>query len=247
MHVIILAAGVGNRLGASGQQPKSLLNIGGRSLLARHLDVLARHKPTKVTICVGYQEELIRAAASHSELSIECVTNSNYRRGSVVSLWTARETLTCGDEVLVMDADVLYTPRIVERLVASQHQNCFLLDRDFIPGDEPVKLCVRDGQLVEFRKRPDPSINFDFCGESVGFFRFSSPCAADLARRCDAYITAARMDEPYEEPIRDLVLARQQTLGFEDISGMPWVEIDFPEDIDRAEREIAPQILGELN
>jgi choline kinase len=179
-------------------------------------------------------------------LTIECVTNPNYRRGSVVSLWTTRAVLASGDDVLLMDADVLYSPHILARLVASRHSNCFLLDRDFMPGDEPVKLCVRNDQLVEFRKRLDPAIAFDFCGESVGFFKFSPLGAAELARRCEEYVTAERVDEPYEEPLRDMVLARRQPLGFEDISGIPWVEIDFPEDIDRAEREIAPRISREL-
>jgi choline kinase len=65
MHAIILAAGVGNRLGDLGQRPKSLLELAGRTLLARHFDALARHQLTKITLCVGYREELIRAAASY--------------------------------------------------------------------------------------------------------------------------------------------------------------------------------------
>jgi choline kinase len=242
MRAIILAAGVGNRLGSQGEIPKSLLSIGGQTLLSRHLTELAKHRVSRVTICVGYRAELLRAAAVHPNLTIDCVTNANYRRGSVVSLWTVRAALACGEDVLLMDADVLYSGRVLETLVKSQHPNCFLLDRDFIPGDEPVKLCVRDGRLVEFRKRPDPTIPYDFRGESVGFFKFAPNCARDLAERCDAYVTAGRLDEAYEEPIRDLVLAASQRLAFEDISGMPWIEIDFPEDIVRAEHEILPQI-----
>lgn len=246
MRAIILAAGVGNRLGARVDHPKSLLSIGGQTLLERHLATLAKNAITKVSICVGYCAEQLRTAARFAGLNIECITNHDFRRGSVVSLWTVRDALTAGDEVILMDADVLYTPRIMERLIESQHRNCFLLDRDFMPGDEPVKLCVRDGQLVEFRKRPDPSIAFDYCGESVGFFKFSPACAAALAQRCDDYVAHERWDEPYEEPLRDLVLTRSQTLGFEDISGMPWIEIDFPEDIDRAELEINPKIARSL-
>lgn len=246
MRAIILAAGVGHRLGARGDHPKSLLPIGGQTLLDRHLAILAKHAIAHVSIGVGYCAEQLRAAAHSPGLNIECITNHDFRRGSVVSLWTMRDVLTAGDEVILMDADVLYTPRIMARLIESRHRNCFLLDRDFIPGDEPVKLCVRDGQLVEFRKRPDPSIPFDYCGESVGFFKFSPACAASLAQRCDDYVSAGRLDEPYEEAIRDLVLARSHFFNFEDVSGMPWIEIDFPEDIDRAEFEINPKIACSL-
>ncbi len=243
MHAVILAAGVGNRLGALGESPKSLLSIGGQTLLSRHISALAKHPIAKLTICVGYRAEQLRLAATHPNLPIECVTNADYRRGSVVSLWTVRDALTASDEVILMDADVLYADSVLDTLIASRNPNCFLLDRDFVRGDEPVKLCVRDNALVEFRKRPDPTIRFAYCGESVGFFKFSRRCAEDLAQRCEAYVTASRLDEPYEEPIRDLVLAAAQPLAFEDISGMPWIEIDFPEDIVRAERDILPQMV----
>ncbi|MGH8598633.1 MAG: NTP transferase domain-containing protein, partial [Gammaproteobacteria bacterium] len=217
MHAIILAAGMGNRLGL--EFPKSLLKIGGESLLSRHFVELAKHRVKNLAICVGYRSDLLREAASHSGLVIECIENRDFNRGSVVSLWTVRDVLTSGAQILLMDADVLCAPRILETLIASPHANCFLLDRDFIPGDEPVKLCVREGRLVEFRKRPEPSIPFDYCGESVGFFKFSPTTAAELARRCETYIVAGRLDEPYEEAIRDLLIAPHPQLDFEDVSG----------------------------
>ena len=242
MQAIILAAGIGNRLGMLGNRPKSLLEFGGQSLLARHLSILHANGISRVTICVGYCAEQIRAAADSSPIPVEFVVNGDYRRGSVVSLWHARAALALDEPVLLMDADVLYHPKMIRRLVESRHTHCFLLDREFVPGDEPVKLCVREGRLVEFRKKPDPSIAFDLCGESVGFFKFGPACAHELATRCDAYIREDRLDAPYEEPIRDLIQASRLPLGFEDITGVPWIEIDFPEDVERARDTILPQL-----
>lgn len=243
MRAIILAAGVGNRLREFGDRPKSLLEFGGSSLLSRHLQALAASGIRAVTICVGYRGELVSDAARRCRaVAVHCVVNEDFRRGSIVSLWTARETLRSGDDIVLMDADVLYEPRLLSRLIESAHRNCFLLDRDFVPGDEPVKICVRAGAIVEFRKQPDPAIPYDYCGESVGFFKFAPDAAAALAARTDAYLGAGRCDEPYEEAIRDLTLERQQLLGFEDITGSAWIEIDFPEDISRARDEILPRI-----
>ena len=74
-----------------------------------------------------------------------------------------------------MDADVLYDHNILGRLINSDKENVFLLDQDFEMGEEPVKLCVRNGShLVEFRKQLDENLTFDFMGESVGFFKFTS-------------------------------------------------------------------------
>ena len=240
----MLAAGVGNRLGDFGHQPKSLLSFGGRTLLQRHLANLAAQGIGHLTICVGYCAEQIDAHVAAAPLAVKCVMNDRFRRGSVVSLWTVRDALTCGEEVLLMDADVLYAPCLLTRLVQSQHRNCFLLDEDFIPGDEPVKICVADHQIVEFRKKPDPKIHFDYCGESVGFFKFDPACAAALAGVCTAYIEQGRLDEPYEEAIRDLIRGCQHAMGFEKTAQMPWLEIDFPEDLARARNTVLPYLDG---
>lgn len=244
MDAVILAAGVGNRLGElGGDRPKSLLEFGGRSLLARHLDALALTGVARLTVCVGYRCEAVEEElASHARIPVDTVYNPRFREGSVLSLWTARDALTRGNDVLLMDADVLYAPRLLQTLAGSRHPNCFLLDRDLPPGDEPVKICVRDGRIVEFRKIPDPAIGYDYAGESVGFFKFSPAAAAELAVRTAAYIDQRREREAYEEAIRDMVLAQSQPLAFEDITGTPWIEIDFPDDVRRAHDDILPRI-----
>jgi choline kinase len=140
-----------------------------------------------------------------------------------------------------MDADVLYDYRLMARLVESRHVNCFLMDREIEPGEEPVKLCVREGRLVDFHKVARGAC--DYYGESVGFFRLSPPVAARLAARAEAYISGGRRGEWYEEAIRDeLVESEAGTFGFEDVTGLPWIEIDFPEDVARARDEILPRL-----
>ena len=247
MKAIILAAGVGRRLGKDGySQPKCLLRFHGKSLLERHLDYLRHVQIDEVVIAVGYQAQMIQdeIKALGAENWVSTVYNPDYTKGSIISLWTLREYLNAGDDLLLMDADVLYDRRIIERLVKTDIPNCFLLDRDFEPGDEPVKLCVKDDYLVEFRKQVAAELAYDFAGESVGFFRFESGIAHHLATRTEYYVAAGRDEEPYEEAIRDLLLETPKAFGYEDITGLPWIEIDFPEDLKRAQNEIIPQ-LGE--
>jgi choline kinase len=147
-----------------------------------------------------------------------------------------------GGEILLMDADVLYDLRLGQRLLQSPHENCFLLDRHFEPGEEPVKLCLRAGFLVEFRKYIAEELRYDTIGESVGFFRLSEEIACRLADRCQYYIDQSCQEAPHEEAIRDLLLETPECFGIEDITGLPWIEIDFPEDIARAKKTILPQL-----
>lgn len=244
MNAIILAAGVGRRLGNSHQGPKCLLEIGGRTLLSRHLVALRQLGIQRVVICVGYESGQIRTELANLGVLDFCSTvdNPQYERGSVVSLWTVRDHLCDDDGVLLMDADVLYDQAILARLVQTEKPNCFLLDREFEAGDEPVKLCVRDQQIVEFRKLLASDLAYDYCGESVGFFRFSTAMGARLANRCEYYLDQALLDEHYEEAIRDLLLESPHEFSFEDVSGRNWIEIDFPEDVKRANDEILPAI-----
>ena len=241
MKALILAAGVGQRLGIN--HPKCLLRFGWQTLLERHIRSLRPLGVDALVIGVGYQSQAIAAelACIGAQGFASTVYNPDYMRGSILSLWTLREHLKSGN-VLLMDADVLYDERLLERLVTTRIPNCFLLDREFEPGAEPVKLCVHGGRLVEFRKQVSRELRYDFSGESVGFFRLSGVIAARLADLTECYVERGRMDEPYEEAIRDLLLESPEEFGYEDITGLPWVEIDFPEDVRRAEMEILPRL-----
>jgi choline kinase len=155
-------------------------------------------------------------------------------------LWAQRERLAAGATTLVMDGDVLYDRRMIGRLLAAPGENVLLLDRDIEPGDEPVKICFRGDVIVDFRKKPEHA--YDRHGESVGFFRFSPAMAAALAERCAWYVDQGRTDVEYEEAIRDLILQHPDRFGAEDISDLPWIEIDFETDVSRARTEILPRL-----
>lgn len=245
MKAIILAAGVGNRLAElSGGLPKCLLEFNGVNLLTRHIRILEQNRIPELLIVTGYRSDAISSVLAELSTTIEISTiyNPDFRAGSILSLYTAKETLSGGVDVLLMDADVLYHPDILKRLIESRHPNCFLLDRDFIPGPEPVKLCVKGGRLVEFRKEVDPGLAYDLMGESVGFFKFSPGIVAGLLQQAREYIDRGEKNAPYEEIIRDLLLEYPDKFSFEDITGYPWLEIDFPEDVIRAKEDILPEI-----
>jgi choline kinase len=207
------------------------------------LDNLSRLGVTKITLCVGYQRERVREyLASRTSIDVETIDNEAYAEGSIVSLWTVRSALCAGDDVIVMDADVLYDPRMLDLLYSGPGQNVLLCDRDFAAGEEPVKICLAGGRIVEFRKRIAAGLDFDDCGESVGFFKFEPAMAVRLAERTEHYVETGQRDAPHEEAIRDLALEYPREFRVADATGVPWIEIDFPADIVRAETQILPHI-----
>src|ERR1700690_3825017 len=161
MRAIILAAGRGLRLvlPEDRQLPKCLLRFDGMSLLERHLRMLRGAAVEEIVIALGFRHELIEAELDRLawQPRPEIVFNRRFELGSVLTLHAVADAMTRGGDILLMDADVLYDERIARALVAGdQPVNRLLIDREFEQGEEPVKVCVRTGLVVEFRKKVAP-------------------------------------------------------------------------------------------
>ena len=236
MRAIILAAGMGHRMTFEGDRlPKVMLSFGGKTLLRRHIEILRHCGIDEIVVAVGYRADLIEDEIARLGLGahVETVMNPEFEQGSIVTLWNVREALGRGGDVILMDGDVLYDYRMMERLLTTDHGNCFLLDRDFEEGEEPTKLCVRDGHLVEFHKVVN--VTYDFWGESVGFFRLTEDVARRMAPAAKRYLDADMRFELYDQALRDILITDPPgAFGFEDITGLPWTEIDFVEDVEYA-------------
>ena len=86
------------------------------------------------------------------------------------------------------------------------------------------------------------SLKYDTIGESVGFFRFDEAGAHRLAAIVSDYVGSERANMPHEEAVRDLFREGSQAVEVADVTGLPWIEIDFPNDVSRAAREVLPQL-----
>jgi len=234
MKAIILAAGVGKRLWPVTQHhPKCLIRLGGQTLIDRALRSLAAVGLREAVLVVGYKQEMIRAAVGTRlyDVAVRYLENEQYQRGSITSLWRAREELE-GD-ALIMDADVLFHQAILERLVRSPHPNALLMDESVKQTGEECMVVVRGGRVVALTKRMPEQ--YELAGEGVGFLKVRGADTGALVR-------SGQLDMEYEDALREFFAEVQ--VGFERIGGLPWTEIDFVEDVARAEREILPRIDG---
>lgn len=247
MRAILLAAGRGLRLQQpeDAQIPKCLLQFGSQTLLERHLRLLRSVGVEDVVLALGFRHELVTAELDRLRWQPRprIVLNARFELGSVLTVHTVAQEMLRGGETLLMDADVLYDRRMLAALTAGRSPvNRLLIDRDFESGDEPVKLCVREGLPVELRKQVSAQVHYDTIGESVGFFRFDAAGAHRLAAIVSDYAASDRGHLPHEEAVRDLLLERSQVFDVADVTGVPWIEIDFAADVARAGTEVLPQL-----
>src|SRR5262249_5416806 len=118
---VILAAGVARRLAPlTDYTQKSLLPVGGRPILARMLEALHMAGVEQVVIITGHCGDQVESlvVSAPPGLAVECIYNAEYRKGSALSLFTARHVFA-SRPTLIMDADVVFPPEFLRRLVGS--------------------------------------------------------------------------------------------------------------------------------
>jgi choline kinase len=236
---ILLAAGVGKRLlGLTGGRPKCLIEIGGRSLIVRLLEQLAAAGVEDAIVVTGFGAAALRDAVRDGpgRIRVRWLHNERYEEGAILSLWTAREALD--RPVLVMDADVLCGDDMIARLVDSPHRNCFLLDASVEPTGEEQMLLVRGERVRNIVRGGAPG--WELAGESVGFLKLGAGAARVLRELLEIRVAAGHTNIEHEEVYPELL--ERVEVGFERVDGMPWTEIDFPDDVTRAARDVLPRL-----
>jgi choline kinase len=245
MQAIIYAAGVGRRLqGTRGELPKILLEFGGKTLLEWHVVRLKAVGVRRLTVVSGYQKDQVAQAldvlGTRYDLELDQLVNEAFTEGSVLSFAVSLPLLeTLSDPVLLMDGDVLYPAEMLARLTESKHGTALLVDRDYSTADDdPVLVPISEGRPFDFVKKWTGQA--EQIGESVGFFKMAVEDLPELIHETRQRMTGANRESSYDEVLR--VMAQRGRFGFEDVTGLPWTEIDFPQDVERAEQQVLPAI-----
>jgi choline kinase len=232
MRAVILAAGAGRRLKEAFEDPKCLIPVCGTPLLGRTLEALEAAGIQEVVLVLGYRmEKVVRyLEALCPGLRVHRVHNADFARGSVLSLWAAREWLR--GNILLMDGDLFFGRDFLRGPLGSKKRNFFFLDPAASNDGEAVMVGFRQGKAVSLARglRGD----FEVCGEWAGALRLSPEGSSLLREIVGQEIAAGRLDEGYEFVVPRLFDALE--VSYEAIDTAGWLEIDFPADMQRAER-----------
>ncbi|MCC6234197.1 MAG: NTP transferase domain-containing protein [Verrucomicrobiales bacterium] len=248
MNAIIYAAGRATRLGAGyAHQPKVMTEVGGETLLERHVQRLAAVGVKRLTVVTGHCHEVVATALPGLSrvygLELQERFNPDFGEGSVISMLCSFPDIEAArDGLLLMDGDVLYGPEMLPRLIGSRHPSALLVDFAYSTADDdPVLAPIRDGKPFELRKQWVGLA--ERVGESVGFFKLSAADVPLLMQETKMRASGKARLDSLDEVLRALVRAGR--FGYEDITGMPWTEIDFPGDVKYAREDVLPRIAAE--
>jgi choline kinase len=185
-------------------------------------------------VVVGHRAEEVRAAVAGRA---ECVFNPLYAEtNSLYSLYLCRRWVR-GD-VIVLNCDVLADPEIYERLV-NAGGSAFAYDSASGGEPEHMKVCLETGLLRAMSKELAPAQTH---GENVGMLRFERSAVPRLFDEAEALLASGSRRLWLAAAVERL--AQHTPLRGVDIAGLPWVEIDFPEDLARGRTEVWSAIRG---
>jgi choline kinase len=235
MKAIILSAGQGSRLGhLVDGRPKCLIEFNGRTLLDRQLDTLEANGVHEAVVVTGFHDELVIEAIAKRTggPKVRTIFNPFYKvADNTGSLYMAREEL--GGDCLVWNGDTLVSRALMAKVVGNDRSGiCVTIDRKDGYDDDDMKVVAgNDGRLRAIGKRISEGVN----AESIGLLAFRSGGAEQFR---DAIETAMRTSEGttiwYLRVIHHL--AQTGEVWTLDINGAEWGEVDFPPDVEAAQK-----------
>ena len=234
MKSVILAAGVSRRLyPLTYEMPKCLMKVGDKAILDRQLKTLQSKKISEVIIIVGYYRELIvdYVKSHYNDLNVKFVINHHYFETN-----TAYSLRLCNDFInnepfILMNADVLYPKEVLTRVIDSNYNT--VLAVDIKPcGREEVKVVEGEGnRIVAIGKE---LIEDNSLGEFIGVAKFSKNISSKFMNSLDRLISSGGNSDYFEAAIHPLM--SEHDIYYEDISDLPCIEIDFVEDLEKAQK-----------
>ena len=239
MKAIILAAGTASRLRPlTLHTPKCLLKVGERTLLQRSMDALISNGIREFVIVTGYLHTQIEDFVSKTygdSINVCFIHNKDYETtNNIYSLWLARPKAE-GEEVLLLDSDLLYDAKIVERVLADKHDNVLTLIRHEL-GEEEMKVVMgADGAITEISKTCDPALA---AGESLGIERMGKAYTTALYKELEEMMEQEHLENTFYELAFLRLIAKGSTFSVLDVTDLFSCELDTVEDFENAKQRI---------
>ena len=240
VHVVVLAAGKGSRLGALGDEtPKWLLEVGGRTLADRQLEGVAAagDAVASVSVVTGHAAEAIERVLAGRPETVRPIHNPEFAElNNWWSLLRALRELPEGEPVVVVNADLCADPGAfgdyVTHAASGADEASLAVDVERELTDESMKVAVRaDGALGRIGK-----VGIDEpVGEYVGMLAARGATLGRLRDALEAFVDRPEAANEWYEGAVGRTAADGATWRIWPMPSSAWVEIDDDADLDKAE------------
>ena len=245
MQAIILAAGMGKRLGEyTHDNTKCMLEVNGVRLIDRALECLNGIGVSRVVLVVGYKGQNVKdyVGSNYKGTPIVYVDNPAYdKTNNIYSLYLAKDYML-EDDTILLESDIIYDPAIVKKLLDDDFPNIALVDKYESWMDGTVVTIDENSRITRFIDKN----HFEFeeiknYYKTVNIYKFSKDFSAKYyVPFLAAYSIALGNNEYYEQVLRVILHLHDAPLKALPLSGETWYEIDDVQDLDIASGMFAP-------
>ena len=238
---VILAAGMAKRLRPlTDEKPKCLLEVGGKTLLQRTVDAMISAGVKEFVVVTGYRAEMIREFLTvNYQLSIiNYIDNVDFEHNNnIFSLWLAMQKLH-GQEVLLMDSDILCDPEAVRRVARKTNPALAMQQHEL--GEEEMKIVVDEvGRITEISKTCSPA---DAIGESVGIEKMTPAYTEAIYQELRKMILDEGQIDIFYERAFERLIPQGHTFEVVDTTDLFSYELDTPEDLEKASAALPKEL-----
>lgn len=240
MQAIILAAGMGRRLGdLTAENTKCMIEVNGVRLIDRLLLQLKKLHLDRIVIVTGYKGERLRIHIDsiHSDENIIYVDNPVYdKTNNIYSLWLARDFMK-EDDTLLLESDLIFSDTILKDAVESPYPNVALVAKyqSWMDGTM-VRIDEYDNIVNFIPKKAFKYEDAEYYYKTVNVYRLSKEfCRDHYLPFLEAYIKVLGENEYYEQVLRVLTLMDTTSIKALPIGNAKWYEIDDIQDLRIAE------------
>ena len=241
MQAIILAAGMGRRLGElTKENTKCMVPVNGVRLIDRLLGQLSQLNLNRVIIVVGYQGQKLMDYIGHrydGKLKIEFADNPIYdKTNNIYSLSIVKDKLQ-EDDTLLIESDLIFSDRLFPMLLDNPYPNLALVAKYESWMDGTMVRLDEDQNIVNFvSKEAFDYADVDSYYKTVNIYKLSREFLQhQYVPFLDAYTKAVGNNEYYENVLRIISLLNSHNMKALPIGNERWYEIDDKQDLDIAE------------
>jgi choline kinase len=242
MKAVILAAGIASRLRPlTDNTPKCLLKVGNKTILEHTLENLIANNISDIIIVTGYLENQVKSFVKEKfpQLNVTFIYNELYAStNNIYSLWLSKDALL-GDEMLLMDSDIIFDKNIIKELFISGHINCLALKRHDVGVEEIKVKADNKGRILEISKEVKPS---EAIGESIGIELFKKNSLKELFKIIDRKIIVENKVNIFYEAAFEELINNKVDIFAVDISQYYCTEIDTASDLENANQIIKKNV-----